>query len=587
MTQPYPRAIYFAASILLLWPTARAWAQAPTVLSTTPAANAGAAPRNGPLVVSFSQPLTAGSAGALKVFSSQRGGLRSRGATPATVSGNGLRFAPQPYDFRPGETVRYTVTTAAQASTGALAQPWVGQFTTAVAGTGRGAFAAPATNAEPAVGIRPVSVAVGDLDGDGDLDLVTVDAGSNNLSLRFNDGTGRFLASPAGFDWLLSAMPSSVVLGDVNGDGLLDVLIANEADQTVAVLVGLGGGRLGASGSAYVPLGQGPGHLALGDIDGDGDLDFVTANFGTGSVSIGLNDGHGAFAVPATNGLVAAGARTRQVALGDVDGDGDLDLLATNESIGSGNQGTVSVRLNNGAGVFTAPATNADVVAGFGPHAIALGDVDGDGDLDAVITQYYNTTGIVLHNNGAGSFANVNPNVSFSLPAYPTSLALGDVDGDGDLDVVAAGELHGVASVRLNAGGAFTSPPPGGQPTLNGLNNSVVLGDVDGDGDLDLLATNRSTNTVSVRLNGGTGPLATVPAAAATLALYPSPAHDWVAVAGATPHAVLAVVDTLGRPLLLATADATGAAALVLPSGTPAGIYVVRAGTRTAKLLVE
>ena len=138
-----------AAGVLLLAPGAPALAQAFTITNLTPAANARAVPRNASVVATFSQPLTAASTGALKVFSSQRGGLRGGGT--ATVAGNALTFAPAAYDFRPGEAVQYTVTTRAAGAGGSLATPRVGQFTTAVR-VSTGQFG---LGSDPSVGTQP------------------------------------------------------------------------------------------------------------------------------------------------------------------------------------------------------------------------------------------------------------------------------------------------------------------------------------------------------------------------------------------------------------------------------------------------
>ncbi|WP_414653886.1 Ig-like domain-containing protein, partial [Hymenobacter sp.] len=140
MPHSYSPAQWTLRIFLLLAPSGAALAQAPVITSVVPLANARAAACTSPLTVSFSQPLTAASVGALKVFSSQKGGLRSRSTTPASVSGSTLSFTPSASAFMPGETVQYTVTTAAGNSGGTLARPRVAQFTTAAGGTGIGAF---------------------------------------------------------------------------------------------------------------------------------------------------------------------------------------------------------------------------------------------------------------------------------------------------------------------------------------------------------------------------------------------------------------------------------------------------------------
>jgi hypothetical protein len=190
MANLYPFFGWALCASALLAPTA-AQAQAPVISSVVPMANARTAARNGAVTVNFSQPLTAASAGALKVFSAQRGGLRSRGATPAVVSGNALSWAPSAYDFRPGETVQYTVTTAAAGTGGALTRPRVGQFTTAAGGAGRGAFGG---GDDVPVGYIPTCVAIGDVDGDGALDFLSGNIGAPTVSVRLNGGGGLFFS---------------------------------------------------------------------------------------------------------------------------------------------------------------------------------------------------------------------------------------------------------------------------------------------------------------------------------------------------------------------------------------------------------
>src|SRR5262245_36644942 len=168
--------------------------------------------------------------------------------------------------------------------------------------------------------------------------------------------------------------------------------------------------------------------LALGDVDGDGDPDAYLGFDGQNRLY--LDDGNGTFAdVTATN-LPAVLDVTRAVALGDVDGDGDLDAFAAND-------GQDRLHLNNGTGVFTeATATNLPFFFG-NARAVALGDVDGDGDLDAYLGNgagsIWGQEGLFL-NDGTGVFADA---TATNLPVVSDltfAVALGDVDGDGDLD---------------------------------------------------------------------------------------------------------------------------------------------------------
>jgi hypothetical protein len=448
-----------------------------TLMSTSPTANARAAATTTAVTATFNQAVTSGSTAALKVFSAQRGGLRTGHSGSTTASGSTVSFVPT-YAFKPGETVQATVTGATSAAGGSLAAARVVQFTTAVTG-GAGTFSG---GSDPALD-GPSGVAVGDVDGDGDLDLLTASArSSGTVSVRLNNGSGLF---SGGSDPAVGSNPTSVVLGDVDGDGDLDLLTANLGAATVSVRLNNGSGVF--SGGSNPAVTGTPADVALGDVDGDGDLDLLATTSGTTSntVSVRLNNGSGVFSGGSDP---VVGNQPYRLAVGDVDGDGDLDLLTANYG-----GATVSVRLNNGSGVFSG---GSDPAVGNNPRSVALGDVDGDGDLDLLTASQSGGTVSVRLNNGSGVFSGgSNPAVG----GQPLSVALGDVDGDGDLDLLAANASSNTVSVRLNNGsGVFSG---GVDPAVGRNPYSVAVGDVDGDGDLDLLTANNGSSTVSVRLN--------------------------------------------------------------------------------------
>jgi len=178
------------------------------------------------------------------------------------------------------------------------------------------------------VGDFPFSVALGDVDGDDVLDVVTANADSDDVSILLGFGDGRFEAAvsvPVGDG------PASVALGDVDGDDVLDVVTANSVSDDVSILLGIGDGRFEAADPVSVR--DGPSSVALGDVNGDGRLDVVTANVNSNNVSILLGSGGGAFF---SAQLFFVGGSPSSVALVDaqgdrfdVNGDGFLDIITT------------------------------------------------------------------------------------------------------------------------------------------------------------------------------------------------------------------------------------------------------------------
>jgi hypothetical protein len=520
--------------------------------STSPTANARAAAATTAVTATFNQAVTSGSATALKVFSAQRGGLRTGSSGSTTVSGSTVSFVPT-YAFKPGERVQATITTAATAATGgSLAAARVVQFTTAAMG-GTGTFSG---GSDPAVGNSPSSVAVGDVDGDGDLDLLTANLGAATVSVRLNNGSGVF---SGGSDPAVSNNPASVALGDVDGDGDLDLLAA--CSGTVSVRLNNGSGVFsGGSNPAVTGI---PANVAVGDVDGDGDLDLLatTTNSTSNTVSVRLNNGSGVFSGGSDP---VVGNQPYRLAVGDVDGDGDLDLLTANYG-----GATVSVRLNNGSGLFSG---GSDPAVGSSPQSVAVGDVDGDGDLDLLTANQNGGTVSVRLNNGSGVFSGgSDPTVG----SNPFSVALGDVDGDGDLDLLVANASSSTVSVRLNNGsGVFSG---GSDPAVGRGPTSVAVGDVDGDGDLDLLTANQTSSTVSVRLNQNAVPLIS------SLSPTSGPLGTSVTLTGTnltgatgvsfggTAATTFTVVNGTTITATVPTGAASGAVSVTTPGGTATG----------------
>ncbi|MBN2475534.1 MAG: VCBS repeat-containing protein [Pirellulales bacterium] len=375
-----------------------------------------------------------------------------------SVDGGTVRLNPA-VDLRPGELVQATATTGIRNFSGedALA-PHVWQFRAAVAGG-----SADLADTGQDLGMLP-AIALGDLDGDGDLDAFT------GMGVWWNGGQGAFIDSG---QWLDNPEPVRVALGDIDGDGDLDGFVANgygESPLPNKIWVNDGYGVFSDSGQS---LGNAPSHaVALGDLDGDGDLDAFVGNMG-GDVGVPnrvwLNDGYGVFS---DSGQSLGSLRTHDVALGDLDGDGDLDAYVANSGFHYLHVMRDEVWLNDGQGHFT------DTGQSLGDeHSsdVELGDVDADGDLDAFIA-VSDDPNVVWLNDGRGGFSDSGQQLGGQATYF--CLALGDLDGDGDLDAF-------LEDIWLNDGqGAFVQSGP----WMSMQSPAAALGDLDGDGDLDAVA---------------------------------------------------------------------------------------------------
>jgi len=266
----------------------------------------------------------------------------------------------------------------------------------------------------------------------------------------------------------------AVALGDLDGNGSLDIAIATERLATAGpmgnVLLNDERGRFTATVRYSAPLRA----IALGDLDGDGRVDIA----GTGPVVL-YNNGDATFRDPVP--IVSHTAVADTVAIADLNGDGHPDLVAAGPLDMNGRAGVLSVLVGNGRGDFM--LTPGYPVGSGGGYSIATGDVDGDGDTDLVVAADSGSVITVLFNRGDATFEPVAYMVS-----APHGVALADLDGDARPEIAVAGN-GGIRVMHNDGDGTFT-PPVGNYPVAP---IGVAAADLDGDGHVDLVVAESAT----------------------------------------------------------------------------------------------
>ncbi|HEY6120546.1 MAG TPA: VCBS repeat-containing protein [Pyrinomonadaceae bacterium] len=344
----------------------------------------------------------------------------------------------------------------------------------------------------------PGNVVIGDMNNDTKLDIVVVCGKSRSIVVLLGKGDGQF--SPISTTTVPDP-PGEIALGDVNGDGKLDVAIATHDSYGVTLLIGDGKGGLiiAPSSPVMMKVGDHP-HthgLAIADMNQDNKLDLITVNNSDNDVSIALGDGRGNF-TRAPGSPFAVGPSPYPLAVGDVNGDGRLDIVATATATGPSRaqqlplSKALTLLLSDGHGGFR--TTWLPLRTGE-PWFAVIGDLNGDRKPDIVVTHHEKNDLSVLLGDGRGGFVEARAS-PFDLGHHLFHAVVTDVNRDGKMDVVAAGG----DSVRVILGdgrGGFAAGPsvPSGQGVWR-----LAAGDLNGDGKIDVVAGNAESNSLSVLL---------------------------------------------------------------------------------------
>ena len=381
------------------------------------------------------------------------------------------------------------------------------------------------TKVDFAAGTNPVGSALADLDGDGKMDIVVTNGSSNTISVYRNISVAGSITSgsfAAKVDFATGTVPNIIVVGDLDGDGKLDLAVSNNSASTISIFrnTSTSGSITTSSFAAKVDfsVGSNPRGIALNDIDGDGKLDIAVANKTGNTVSVLYNT--------STSGSITSGSFAAQITFSssspneivfsDLDGDGKAEMLVAN-----GASNITSVYLNTASrGSITSSsfATAATYTTGSFAEGAATGDIDGDGKQDMVIVNSSSNTVSLFRNTSTLGSLGFAAKVDFTTGTTPSSVKLGDIDGDNKVDLIIPNNSSSTISVFRNTATSGTISSGslaakvdfsvGSYPAL------VSVGDIDGDGRMDMVSPNNGSATVSVIKYNGTASITTQPQSA-------------------------------------------------------------------------
>ena len=485
-----------------------------TVVSVEPTARGIQAAVSAPIVIHFDRPVNRASVTNKSLWAYGRWGGPLRPAMYTfSDSDKAVSFAPPARNWPAGDRVTVVLShdLAGADGTALRSQGYSFQYTTAAkAASQTYAIVERLTSRTTSTMLtRTYGGSVADLNNDGFLDLMTINEDSADMRIFLNKGAAAtamsqynaFTQPPT----KVGARASPSETTDFNGDGIVDIVVANLNDDTLSVLFGNNNGTFTTSQTPLV--GGQPRGVVVIDVDGDGDIDIVNTNADGDNMSLLKNDGTGKFptgqSVDGGPGVIyfdsAFGMGTASqefgVMAGDMNEDGILDIVIGARGIMGNNRATV-VNLGTGNGTFAFGSLQAPTTSGW---QLVVGDMNGDGhedvataDADLSTALSLNTVSILL-GDGKGK-VNLQQTYTGGLNK-PFAIDLGDIDGDKDLDLVVS-NFSGNWQVLLNDGTSKVTQSQFWQPAQSA--SCALLIDIDNDQDLDLVVVDEEEDQVVV-----------------------------------------------------------------------------------------
>ncbi len=337
------------------------------------------------------------------------------------------------------------------------------------------------------VGNNPQGIAVGDIDGDGKPDVVAANMDGNTIGILRNTSVSGTVSFAARMNYATGSNPKGVALGDVDGDGALDVVATNMVDATVSVFHNNSvNGTIAMAGQVVLATGASPRGVALADFNNDGKLDLGVVSGPDASLSVHLNDypSDTYFAAREAFSLDVSGG-SRGLAVGDIDGDGKPDVAAANQNTAN----IVVLRNTSAAGGAVSFAPMQQFATPNGPQFLAMGDIDGDNKPDLVVSNTNSSRMSVFRNTSAAGSVSFATRIDSIVGRGPIGIAVGDLNADGKPDIVTAhngaqaltifendpvGFITGADSVCVNATIALSDATAGGLWTSSNISVATI-----------------------------------------------------------------------------------------------------------------
>ncbi|CAF3804910.1 unnamed protein product [Rotaria sp. Silwood1] len=357
-------------------------------------------------------------------------------------------------------------------------------------GHGNGSFDGPITYYTD-IGSNPQSVDIGDFNGDDQLDIVVANYGSKsvNILLKYDP---RAFQSMIWYSTGTNSNPNSAAIGDLNNDGRLDIVVANRGSGNIGIFFGYDNGTFSRQITFSIGSSSRPYSVAINDFNNDSRLDIAVANFRSDEIVILLGDGDGTF----TNQMrysTGEDSGSIFIVVGDFNNDKRLDLAVANHA-----SANVGILLGYGNGSFRNQMSYSTGSNSF-PLSVTVGDFNHDNWLDFAVVNYATSNLGIRLGHGDGTFSN-QTTYSTGVRSKPCFITTVDLNNDSRLDLVVANYKSNNIGIFIGHGnGTFSSQTAYSTGSGSGP-NSIIIGDFNNDGLLDIVVANFLGNTIGVLL---------------------------------------------------------------------------------------